>query len=330
LIERVRDLPGVQSATLANRPPSLNSMSFGGVTVPGVTPPEGQFFYLSWTLIDSGYFTTLRVPLIAGRDFEATDRSGSERVAIVGEAVAQRLWPGRDAVGQFLLVHGGNPATPDAPPPAQLRVVGVARDLTAGGRRRSAAPLALYVPWPQRYSSQLTVMARSEPERSLAGDLRALITSMDPNLPVLAAQTLESQQNGPADTQMRIAASVAGSVGFIGLLLAAIGIYGVTAYAVTQKTREIGVRVSLGADRAAVVALVLRQGMLLVAVGSAIGLALGAGAGRLLSGAYGIPAPDAPMLAGAVVLFATVGSIACFVPVRRAMRIDAMDALRYE
>jgi putative ABC transport system permease protein len=132
-------------------------------------------------------------------------------------------------------------------------------------------------------------------------------------------------------TQLRIAATVAGSVGIIGLFLAGIGIYGVTAYAVTQRTREIGIRLSLGARQSEVVQLVLRQGMSLVATGSVIGLAFGLGAGRLLSRRqFGIPQFDPLVLLGAAVLFAIVGLFACYMPVRRAVRIRPTEALRYE
>ena len=173
-------------------------------------------------------------------------------------------------------------------------------------------------------------MARSANGVTRVGDLRSLVTSMNPNLAVLSAQTLESLQNGPVETQLRIAAAVAGSVGAIGLLLAAIGIYGVTSYAVTRRTREIGIRLSLGAGRAKVVGMVVRQGMMLVAIGSAIGLILSAGAGQLIVARFGVPPPDVPMFAGAAIAFAIVGLVACLVPARRATAIGALDALRYE
>lgn len=132
-------------------------------------------------------------------------------------------------------------------------------------------------------------------------------------------------------TQLRIAATVAGTVGIIGLFLAGIGIYGVTAYAVSQRTREIGIRLSLGASRREVVHLVLGQGMRLVALGSGIGLVLGLGAGTLLSKRqFGIPQFDPPVLVGAAVLFTVVGLVACYMPVRRAVRIRPTEALRYE
>jgi ABC-type antimicrobial peptide transport system permease subunit len=166
---------------------------------------------------------------------------------------------------------------------------------------------------------------------NLAGDLRTLVSSINPNLPMLTAQTLERQQSGPVETQLRIAAVVAGALGIVGLLLAAIGLYGVASYGVTQRTREIGIRLSLGASGTRVVGMVLRQGMLLVGIGGGIGLLLGAAVGKLLSGPrFGVPPADAALFAGAAALFALVGLAACYVPARRATRIGAMEALRYE
>jgi putative ABC transport system permease protein len=329
LLARLRALPGVEKATLADRAPGPGGMSLGGLTVPGVSPPTGQqYFFANWTLIESAYFETLRIPMIAGRDFSDADREGSSAVAIVGESAARRLWPGRDAVGQTVFVHAPNPG--GAPTSIPLTVVGVVGDLVYPGFR-GVLPLYLYVPLQQRYMPGTTILVRRSADTSLASDIRSLVSSMNPNLPVLTAQTLERQQSGPVETQLRIAATVAGALGLVGLLLAAIGVYGVASYAVAQRTREIGIRLSLGADRKAVVGMVLRQAMLLVAIGSGGGLLLGGGAVTLLSGPrFGVPPPDAALFAGATALFAIVGLAACYVPVRRATRIGAMEALRTE
>ena len=328
LVERVRTLPGVTDATITNRPPGPGSDSFGGVTVPGVAPPNGAAsFFMSWALVESEYFSTLRIPIVAGRDFNAGDRAASERVAILGEAAARRFWPDREAVGQFILL---NEAAPDAPPrPTPVRVVGVVRDIVRGGRR-GGPPLALYVPLQQRYIPQITVLARRDGP-PVAAALQRLIVSMNPDLPVLAAQTLESQQNTPVEMQLRISAAVAGGVGVVGLLLAAIGVYGVTAYAVVRRTREMGIRLSLGASRGTVVGLVLRQGMRLVGIGASLGLLLGMAAGRLLSASpLRTPPPDAGLVLLAATLFTIVGLVACGAPVLRVARMRAMEALRYE
>ena len=172
-------------------------------------------------------------------------------MAIVGEAAAKRFWPEREPIGQSLLWHSADLTAP----PTRIVVVGVARDWTFG-RPGTPARLKLYRPLSQHYSRVVTLLARSSNDQSNASTLRSLVSSMEPNLPLLGAQTLESQQSGPVDTQLRLAASVAGSVGLIGVLLAGIGTYGVTAYALTRRTREIAIRVSLGAPTGNVVALV--------------------------------------------------------------------------
>jgi predicted permease len=329
LLTRVRALPGVETATLADRAPGPDGMSLGGLAVPGVAPPAGQrYFFANWTLIESGYFETLRIPMIAGRDFSAADRDGSAAVAIVGESAARRLFPGRDPIGQTVFAHAANPGNAGTGLP--LTVVGVAGDVVYPGFR-GVVPLYLYVPLQQRYMPRTAILVRRSAEASLVADLRSLVTSLNPSLPVLTALSLERQQSGPIETQLRIAATVAGVLGLVGLLLAAIGVYGVASYTVAQRTREIGIRLSLGADRTAVVGMVLRQAMLLVTIGGGVGLLLGGGAAKLLSGPrFNVPPPDAVLFAGAAVLFAIVGLAACYVPARRATRIGAMEALRYE
>jgi predicted permease len=330
LTEQVRRLPGVDAATVADRAPApgrLMSMS-GDLTVPGVQQPDGGFSG-NWSVVEPEYFATLRIPIVAGREFTGDDTSRSQQVAIVSESTAKRLWPGRDALGRIVSWHAGGPRSA----PTNLVVVGVVKDLEgrAGSLPPGPRPMTLYVPFQQRYTPNVTILARASGRAGVASPIASLIRSLDPDLPVLGARTLEEELMGPVDVQLRIAASVSGTVGLIGLLLAGIGVYGVTAYAVTRRTREIGVRLALGADRFAVVAMVLRQGMSLVAAGSAIGLALAAGASRLMTGAlFGMPPLEALTAGGAVILFAIVGLAASYVPVRRASRIDATDALRYE
>ena len=329
LIDRVRAIPGVEVATLTDRLPRPGTMmTMGGVTVPGVSPPPGQrYFYPDWNIVDAGYFATLKIPLIAGRDFSDLDRDDAQRVAILGEAAARRFFPGKDAIGQVVHVHTDMRSTSNVPA-TPLVVVGIARDLTSP--RDFQAPLSLYVPLRQKYVAGITILARTTGP-SVADEIRAVVTSMNPNLPVLTAQTLESAQTGPVETQLRLAAIIAGSVGVVGILLAAMGIYGVTAYSVARRTREIGIRLSLGAGRSAVVAMILRQGMTLVGIGLVIGLALGAGVGRLLAAQrFGITAPGAMTFLAATTLFLVVAFIACYAPLRRATRISAMAALRYE
>jgi ABC-type antimicrobial peptide transport system permease subunit len=209
-------------------------------------------------------------------------------------------------------------------------VIGVVRDVKTPGRQSDMAVLVIYAPLQQRYRPTLTILARTRGER-LAGTIRALVTTMDPNLPILAAHTLEERQTGPVVLQLRVAALVSGTVGLVGLLLASIGIYGVTAYSIGRRTREIGIRMTLGAQRGDLVRMVLRQGMSLVAIGAAIGLLLAAAASRVLGRLlFGLPPLDPLTFGGAALLFAAIGLAACYMPIRRATHISPVEALRYE
>jgi ABC-type antimicrobial peptide transport system permease subunit len=182
----------------------------------------------------------------------------------------------------------------------------------------------------QRYVRTITILARTTGGRRIASELRALVTTMDPKLPVLSAIALEDEA-GPVVTQLRIAAAASGSLGIVGYLLAAIGIYGVTANMVTQRTREIGVRIVLGAAPADLVRMVFGEGMRLVVIGSAVGLLLASISSTLLVNLlFGVPRIDPATFGGTVALFAAVGLAACYVPVVRAIRTDPIAALRYE
>jgi predicted permease len=350
LLDQLRRLPGVESATIAGNPPAGGG-ALARLTVPGVPPPGGEpHFTALWNAVDSDYFSTLRIPSLGGRDFTASDRTGSPPVAIVSQAVARRLWPNDDAVGKFIVWHDTTPTGP--PLPTRVQIVGVVADLASSGRiaavreLRAGRPGAgrpqppvipqtilqlIYVPIQQRgYTPRLTILARSAGRTALGGEIRKLVSSMDADLPMVMPQSLESR-SGPGDVQLRIAASVAGSVGLVGLLLAAIGIYGVTAYTTVRRTREIGVRLALGATRREIMRMVLAQGLWLVALGSLIGLGLAAGGSRLFAHMLrGVPTLDPLTFGSAALLFAVIGIVASYVPAWRATRIDAIEALRYE
>jgi predicted permease len=329
LVGRVRALPGVQSATLAAQVPLGGSgLRLGGLTVPGVEPPRGRkSFDADWNVTSPGYFATMRTALAAGRDFTDADREGAAPVVIVNQTAARRWWPNQDALGKTLIQEDGTREQPDRV--RTLTVVGVARD----GKYRDLGEeprLFVYVPIQQQYIPRLAIVARSTQGQRLAGELRALLASMNPNLPIVQALTLDEYAQVGLLPQ-RLAASVAGSLGIVGLLLAAIGIYGVTAYMVSSRTREIGIRMALGAQRGVVLRMVLRQGMTLTLAGAAIGLVLAAAASRLLGSLlFGVGARDPITFVGSALLFCATGLAACYAPARRATEIDAMDALRYE
>ncbi len=205
----------------------------------------------------------MKMALASGRDFTDADREGAPSVVIVNETAARRWWPNQDPIGKMLLQQTFSPSAPDAT--RTLIVIAVARDTKYRDLGEQPRPF-VYVPVQQQYVPRTTIVARSTQGQRLAADIRKLLASLNPNLPVVQSQTLEDYAALTLIPQ-RIAASVAGSLGIVGLLLAAIGIYGVTAYMVSSRTREIGIRVALGAQRGDVVRMVLRQGMMLALMG---------------------------------------------------------------
>lgn len=333
LLDRVRRIGGVQAATVAAAAPGGGGLRFP-VTIPGVVPPHGEpFFQAGGNIVAPGYFAITKIPLVAGRDFSDADRSGAAPVAIVGEAAARLFWSvarAEDAIGKFIVLRNADFAASGSASDASpaLLVVGVVHDVDSSGA--GAPSPSVYLPVGQRYVSRLVLMTRSADGQRSSASIRALLATMDPKLPILSVRALD-QQDGPVAVQLRVASAVSGGVGFVGLLLAAIGVYGVTAYTVTRRTREFGIRVAMGARPADVVRMVLLQGLSLVGIGSAFGLALAIVASRMLKRAiFGIPPLDPISFAGAVVLFVAIGAIACWLPARRATRIDAMEALRCE
>ena len=329
LLDAVRALPGIEDASLADHPPEPGSRSLGSViSVPGAPDVQDEFF--TWTIVAPRYFRTVRIPLMKGRDFIDADIESAEPLMILGETAARRLFgPDADAVGRYVSVRSNLVSRDGSQSTARpVRIVGVVGDVQFG----RTAPLAVYVPLSYRYTPDMTILARSRtPDDTRAAKLRELVTTMNPNLPVLSAGPLTSHASGPVETQLRIAAAVGASVALIGLWLAGVGVYGVTAYAAAQRTREIGIRLSLGATAGQAAWLIMGHGLRLVAIGSGIGLLLALLAGRLLAqGRFGLPAFDPAVLIGATVLFTIVCLIACLVPVRRATRINAVEALRYE
>jgi predicted permease len=349
LMERLRMLPGVEAATLSEFPPAAGGWLVR-LNVPGVSPADGQAFVAGvWNAVDASYFTTLRIPFLAGRDFNAADRASAEPVVIVSETAARTLWPGQDPIGKYLVRYGASAESDGA---SRIRVVGVARDLTSatGGRPtvirdlrpagaggtgpaeivRDTVPLTMYVPLQQHYIPRLTMLVRTGDGKPKASEIRALVRTMDPDLLLPSVQSLEAQ-SGPGYVQLRIAAPIAASLGLVGLLLASMGIYGVTAYTTARRTREIGIRMAMGAGRADILQMVLRHGMSLVVVGSVLGMALAGAATRLFARLlFGVAPLDPVTFGGAALLFAVIGLAACYVPARRATRIQAIDALRYE
>ena len=321
LLDRVRELPGVEDATIARvLPGGFESMELG-LGLPGASADEA--FQPDSNMVEPGYFATLRIPIIAGRDFNTGDRAGGQPVAIVGETAARRFWPGEGAVGKYLWQRTASGTR------AYL-VVGVVGEIGSTSLIDGMSQSFVYVPVQQQssFTSSLTIITRARRGESVANAVRKLVGSMNPDLPIAATPTLaESVALGLMP--QRIAASIAGSLGTVGLLLAAIGIYGVTAFTVTRRLREFGIRVALGARRADILRIVLRQGLGLTFAGCAIGVMLAGALAHLLTVfLMGVPVLDPLTFAGAVTLFVLVGLGACYGPARRATGLDPLSVLR--
>jgi predicted permease len=317
LADRVRALPDVQSASIALVLPGGFETQRRSLRVPGVEPPNGERqFGVDWNVVEPRYFATMRIPIVSGRDFAAVDRGGTQAVAIVGEGTARQFWPGEDAVGKFVVQTAVGPGGQVTDRP--LQIVGVARDVKASTLIDGLSRSIVYVPLQQHYVATLTIVARTTRGQRAADEIRSLVTAMNPDLPIIVSQTLEDA-TALGLVPQRVVMSVAGGLGAVGALLAAIGIYGVTAYAVARRRREIGIRMALGARRVDVVRMILQRGIRLTVLGCAIGLLLAAGASRLLGALlFGVGAIDPATFIGSAALFCAIGLAACYGPARRA------------
>jgi putative ABC transport system permease protein len=323
LLEETRRVAGVTSFALVNALPSSNQNRGVGVEVEGeeyAGPADRP--RADWRGISPDYFDTLRVPLLAGRAFDAGDDAGSRGVAIVSRSLAERHWPGLDPLGRRLRSSDDE---------EWLTVVGVCGDVIHhwfGARNQPT----LYRPLAQEPSAELSIAMRvgaGEPE-ALEADLRRAVAAVDPEQPVYRVR---SQRRAVADTTLglRLVASVLSAFALIGMALAASGVYGVMAFRVSQRTQEIGIRVALGASARQVVALTLSQAGRLTAAGVALGLALALALTRLMEGAFvGVLAVEAGTFAVVALALSGVALLAGYVPARRALGVDPSVALRSE
>lgn len=319
LVERLRAMPSVRAVGLGEQLPLGLGSSQMGIAVPGYTPAPNENMAIDYNIVTPGYFAAMGIRLLAGREFSARDDSSAQGALIVNQRFVDRFWPGQNPIGKEVRV-GSRPRT----------IVG----FTPNGKYHTLgeAPLAMmYFPQEQSWTSQMTVVVRTAGDpTALAPRLRAEVAALDPDLPVSDLQTLNSYL-GIALFPARLAGSVLGIFGLLGLMLAVIGIYGVMSYSVAQRTREIGIRMAIGAASGEVVRLVMRQGLQLVVIGTLIGLAGALAAARLLRGLlYGEHALDPlSFVTVTVVLLGTAG-VAIWIPARRAASTDPMKALRTE
>jgi predicted permease len=323
LLDRLAMLPGIESIALSNWLPlgigQSNTIVYAeGKPVPPVNQAPHAYFYN----ITPGYFRTMQTRLFAGRDFDDRDRPGSTHVAVVNQALAHRLFPNENALGKRFR-QGPNSSD-------WIQIVGIVQDGKYQSLNDESEP-ALFWPRAQRYSSFTTIVARSTlPVEDLVRRLQQTVLSLDPTLPFFQAGSLEEHLNLPL-MPARIAAIMLGAFGVLAVILAATGVYGMLAYAISRRTREIGIRVAIGASKANVLSLVLRRALLIIGCASAVGIALALAVGRFFAPVlYGISPKDPETYVLALALMGAIGLIACYIPARRALRIEAAAALREE
>jgi predicted permease len=328
LTARVSGLPGVTSVSFTNQVPMSDRVIGADVTVEGDDPrargvSEDGNRAAQLSSVRENYFRTTGIPFVRGRDFTPRDDDRAERVAIVSENLARRAWPNADPLGKRLSLNGA-----DGP---FLTVVGVVREALVGATGERPRPV-VYLPQRQHPRTlDLTLVVRSASDaRPLAEPIRRALRALDPHLPVYGVQTL-AQYRSDRMGELRLGSGLLAIFGGLALLLATVGVYAVMAFSVGQRTREVGVRVALGALRHQVVRLFLGEGMRLAGVGIAIGLALSAVVAKLLSSAfYGITPGDALTFVAVATLLASVALAACWLPARRAASVEPMQALRHE
>jgi putative ABC transport system permease protein len=318
-LERIRSLPGVQSATMVAFVP----LSGGGyrrfVNTESYRPQANEDTELNTNIVGPNYFSTMGIPFVGGRDFNKQDTRNSPPVVIINDVLARRYFGG-NAVGQRLRFGKG----------AWREIVGVVRTAKYRNLREEPMPF-IYTPSAQDPQSGMTLMVRSAGDPvGLIGAVRNEIHALNKDVPLFSVQTM-TQRIGSQLAADRVVAGLLSVFGGSALLLAAIGIYGVVAFAVAQRTREIGIRVALGAERRDILKLIVGQGMVLVVIGAGIGLALALTVTQLLKSLFfGVSATDPLTFVSVLVVLVGVALLACYVPARRAMKVDPLVALRYE
>ena len=322
LKERVRALPGVQSVSLAYDVPMGDNLWSDTIKIedhalqPGEQPP-----LVMDNFVDPDYFGTMKVPLIRGRGITEFDNEGSTHVAVINQTMAQRFWPNQDAIGKRFETRGST-----------WQIVGIAQNGKYSLIGEDERPF-FYLPLKQNFFSMRTLEIRTsvDPD-ALAASVQQVIKSLEPGLPIYAVVTMHDSLAGTNGFLIfRIGALLASCIGGLGLIMAAVGVYGVVAFAASQRTREIGIRIALGATRAQVLRLVLRQGVWVVTAGTLLGLVAAVGVSRgIASLLVGVSATDPLTFLAATLFLIAVALCACYLPARRAMKVDPILALRYE
>ena len=325
LLERSREVPGVKAAALAQTVPLGGTVFARSVFLDTQDTSSRDRRLVAVNDVSPSYFAATEIPLLRGREFDDRDTATSPQVAVINETMAAQFWPNEDALGKRFRFFGDDMTT---------EVVGIARDSKVNGLAEQPAPL-VYEPLFQDYSPVASLLVRVDGSGArIAPDLRGVVAALDPGVAVLGVRTLE-QQVAQSITDQRTLTAAVGIFGGVALLLAALGLYGVASFWVGQRTREIGVRMALGAEPRRMIALVLRQALVIVAVGAGLGLglalllamAVGAQADQLL---VHVRPTDPITFASTLAVLVGVALLACLLPARRAARIDPLKALKQD
>jgi predicted permease len=322
VLERVKALPGVEAAAGTVRQPLALNYNRNGIFFPDKMEPGATAIPIAATWVDEDYFATLGVPVVRGRNIAPSDTTDAPRVAVVNESFVKTYWPGEDAVGKRFRLR-----TADG---TEYQVVGVVADYKVSTVGEAPTPYIHYALPQGRFTGQV-IMARTQ------GNAAALLTTMrrellaiEPNAVFLDSQTMDAQVD-MALLPARLAAQMASLVGLVATILAAIGLYGVIAYAVARRTREIGIRMALGAAPGGVIGLVMRQGLTVALAGIVAGAGIAyMAAGAIASALYGVSALDPVAWGGSIVALLGSAALANYLPARRASRVDPSVALRTE
>jgi len=321
-LERLKSVPGLEGAAIVNNAPLVGGGVNGGIKIEGRADPPNQLPVGEKSIISPEYFHVMRTPIVRGRAFTDRDNASTAQVAIINESLARRYFGGEDPIGRRIDFNWDTKGTQE--------IVGIVGDVKQYGLDLPASP-TIYVPYLQRPDSSMTVVVRSQVTPvSLVGAMRQELLTVDKEQALAQVRTMQDVV-AESIAQRRIIVMVFAIFGVLALLLAAIGLYGVLAYTVSLRTREIGVRMALGAQRADVLRLVVKGGMMLCLIGVAIGIAGAFALTRLLTTLlFGVTPTDAATFAGGSLALIVVAMLACYIPARRATKVDPLVALRYE